>query len=509
MKAISLQKLFSNYSQNNGGLEHKAGVPMGGTFILLYADSGKEKGEHVTGKFEKDRIVTEGKALTNNYSAHYAVDQVKELLKKGKKNYSDEQYSQIEEYLGLIQGNTQEAPDVMRIPNGVVFADFYVPYLCCSECTPISYMIDKTPPKEEDAIPALKIKPPAFCQGTIDAVFLGVTTEGGKFELNKKAITPSKKPEGHYEISPNDLQMGVNTIRYTLDSGTSVEETTTLHPLPNASFSFSNSPSNRFMVQFNSDEVDTDNTHLWDFGDGSTKDNTLANPLHTYASTAGKTEYVVTHTIKSKTGCNSIETKTVSVKGQDVPIKETRFFCHSDKIQWETNKNLVIKDDAQMKDAFNKNGLSIDPGTLLLKYKDNIKPKSDINFVITYSYTENNKVTTKEVFTTILFGDTSFNMRLVKSALGDSTWVLNPKSINTNELVEWFVKLDGETLPSIKSTEKVLKFPSKNLSYKKMEITLIVHEKALDKCSSTKVVNLPTPILSFDKLGSGQTGIDF
>lgn len=508
VKAISIQKLFSNYSQNNGGIEHKAGVPIGGTFILLYTDSGKENGKHFIN--EKDNIVKEGRALTHNYSAHYAVDQVKEILKKGKKNYSDDQYRQIEEYLGLIQGNTQETPDVMRIPNGVVFADFYVPYLCCSECTPISYMIDKTPTKEEEEeeLPTLKIKPPAFCQETIDIVYLTVTPEGGKFELNKKAITPTKNPQGIYEISPDELQMGVNTIRYTLDSGTSIEEIITQHPLPNANFSFKNSLSNLFSVQFNSEDIDGENMHLWDFGDGSTKDNTIANPLHTYASTSGKTEYVVTHTVKSKIGCESIETNTVSVKEQNVTIKETRFFCHSDKIQWEDKENFVIKNDTEMKDLFNKYGLSIDPSTLLLKFASN-KPPFDINFTITYSYTENNKVVTKEVFTTILFADTSFNLRFDKSSLADSNWVLKPKLIDKEESVEWAVKLNGETIPSITFSGHELKFSAKNLSIKKMEITITVNEKVINKCSSSKTVTLPTASVSFDHIAGMQNGMDF
>ena len=508
VKSISLQKLFSNYAQNNGGLEHKAGVPMGGTFILLYADSGKEDRAQKLQIEGKDSIAVEDQIFTQNFSAHYAVDQVKAILKKGKKNYSEDQYRQIEEYLELIQGNTQETPDVIRIPEGAVFADFYVPYLCCSECTPISYMMDANPPQEEEVMPTLNVKPLAFCQGSIDLVVLTVTPEGGKFELNKKSITPTKNSQGNYEISQDEFQIGVNTIRYILDSGNSVEETTTKHPLPNANFSFNNSPSNRFIVQFNSEDTTPENTHLWDFGDGSTKDNTLANPVHTYSSTTGKSEYIVTHTIKSKTGCDNLETKTVSLKGQDMVIKETRFFCHSDKIQWETKENFVIKDDAEMKDTFNKYGLSIDSKTFLLKYSSS-KPISDINFTITYSYTENGITITKEVFTTILFADTSFNMRLEKSALADSFWILKPKFIDVKESVEWFVKLDGETQPSIQSKEIELKFPSRKLSYKKMEITLIVHEKELDKCSSSKIIQLPTETITFDHIASSQTGIDF
>ncbi len=84
--------LFKNYFAKHPGLEHKAGVPKGGTFVLVYSD------------------------------ANLAPAQV-----TGLKSLND---------AGL---NDRKAP--------VVIADFYIPYLCCSDCTPV-VNINQPPPDD-------------------------------------------------------------------------------------------------------------------------------------------------------------------------------------------------------------------------------------------------------------------------------------------------------------------------------------------------------------------------
>ena len=75
LKILSGLKL-SNFILDHPGLEHKAGVQPGGTFVMVYA-----------------------------------------LNKTGR---------------GLI-------------PNGTVIADFALPYLCCSDCAPINFIVPKEP----------------------------------------------------------------------------------------------------------------------------------------------------------------------------------------------------------------------------------------------------------------------------------------------------------------------------------------------------------------------------
>ncbi len=47
------------------------------------------------------------------------------------------------------------------IAPGTVIADFYLPYLCCSDCPPIAYIIEE---KKPDPIrPTINIVPKEFC----------------------------------------------------------------------------------------------------------------------------------------------------------------------------------------------------------------------------------------------------------------------------------------------------------------------------------------------------------
>ncbi len=79
------QLVFSNYFRTHPGLEHKAGVPKGGTFVLVYSEPLKDSGET--------------KYAETSFEAP--------LLGRGGE----------------------------EISNGIVIADFYVPYLCCSGCS--------------------------------------------------------------------------------------------------------------------------------------------------------------------------------------------------------------------------------------------------------------------------------------------------------------------------------------------------------------------------------------
>jgi len=48
----------------------------------------------------------------------------------------------------LLKAQVQFAPTKYSVADNVVIADFYVPYLCCSDCAPVAYVLpDITPPK--------------------------------------------------------------------------------------------------------------------------------------------------------------------------------------------------------------------------------------------------------------------------------------------------------------------------------------------------------------------------
>ena len=55
--------------------------------------------------------------------------------------------------LDLLTKANQELVNEFRVADNVVIADFYVPYLCCSDCPPVAYILqpqEKPPPVETE-----------------------------------------------------------------------------------------------------------------------------------------------------------------------------------------------------------------------------------------------------------------------------------------------------------------------------------------------------------------------
>jgi len=98
--AASVEETLSlhEYARVHPGISHKAGVPMGGTFVIIY---------HTENAEEDD------KALVRKASSQ-------------------------------VPGSVDQM--LAKIPEGMVIADFYLPYLCCSDCSPVEVSIGNGKP---------------------------------------------------------------------------------------------------------------------------------------------------------------------------------------------------------------------------------------------------------------------------------------------------------------------------------------------------------------------------
>jgi hypothetical protein len=157
---------FGYFTKLHPGIQHKAGVPMGGTFIIVYHSrgSGTSNGTFAvtgvvlalsgapipgaiisasplsatitssTGQFKL--VVT---ALPVTLSVIINGVTVKEVV------VTSQQPVTI--VVGAQDNDTDIAESVVdSIPEGTVIADFYLPYRCCSDCPPIQYVINERPP---------------------------------------------------------------------------------------------------------------------------------------------------------------------------------------------------------------------------------------------------------------------------------------------------------------------------------------------------------------------------
>lgn len=200
---ILLLRQFGYFTKMHPGIQHKAGVPMGGTFIVVY-HSRKEKGEGpVGGRFYivgnvRDvsgaplpgvSIQAEGTAIgaTTDPAGQFfmIVHQLPVVL------VASVMGMQLTKVIVTTQGpvsiivNTsatngngnEENPDgsvLDTIEEGTVIADFYLPYRCCSDCPPIQYVIrDRdTPPPDANLSPVANAGPDQVITLPINSVRL-------------------------------------------------------------------------------------------------------------------------------------------------------------------------------------------------------------------------------------------------------------------------------------------------------------------------------------------------
>jgi hypothetical protein len=154
------RQFLSFFLQKNPGVQHKAGVPLGGTFIIVYHD-------------DPDPVVTPGvftlaesalnlraartdASVTSSNIISAALNRL-----KGKADLVIDPDIQLifAELTGQIPtatfpggsaGVSQDTKKIFtdtvnQLADGTVIADFFLPYLCCSDCAPIQFVLPPPP----------------------------------------------------------------------------------------------------------------------------------------------------------------------------------------------------------------------------------------------------------------------------------------------------------------------------------------------------------------------------
>lgn len=162
--------LLAFFARKHPGLQHKAGVPLGGTFIIVY--HGEDQRGDTTirrGRFViLGRVVNEGEPLVGvnlivegttagtttdvNGNFNIVVSQLPARLRisaLGIRERSilitgDRKFHTLD--LARLPTDTDTSTDFNELETGIVIADFYLPYLCCSDCQPIQFVLPKAPP---------------------------------------------------------------------------------------------------------------------------------------------------------------------------------------------------------------------------------------------------------------------------------------------------------------------------------------------------------------------------
>lgn len=176
LQMYELQRSFLNYFRKHPGLEHKAGVPKGGTFVLVYnlgqqqeittatgrtSDGGERSARDIEAA-EKASKTTPGLAKKINMAYSYYDETTIKLFKSFLDECEDAPVEKKKEIMAVLT-RYQPTGRGFEIADHVVIADFYVPYLCCSDCPPIAYVVgEPRTPMPEPEVTQFDIKPKVF-----------------------------------------------------------------------------------------------------------------------------------------------------------------------------------------------------------------------------------------------------------------------------------------------------------------------------------------------------------
>jgi len=169
MREIREMMLFSIFMKKHPGLQHKAGVPLGGTFVIVYHGDDQSKDDKIRiGRFDlRGRVTFEGKPLVGatvlvvgttvgaatNIEGNFrmSVSRLPAQLRVTFTGLKEVTRVVFEEKDFLIidmltPGGDPSISPFSDLSTGEVIADFYLPYLCCSDCQPIQFVLPKSPP---------------------------------------------------------------------------------------------------------------------------------------------------------------------------------------------------------------------------------------------------------------------------------------------------------------------------------------------------------------------------
>jgi hypothetical protein len=269
---------LSKFAEQHPGLEHKAGVEPGGTFVLVYLNRVKIS-DAVGNLSSLNRISTllNQPVATSAKVSSLRIGELEDLLIVAKKDKIPEVELLSIEKLILderinLAGRVVATIDV---PNNTVVADFSLPYMCCSGCAPVNFIIQKPPVRllfdrdmvclDSETEPVKYEVSPADGEIKADFDIPGMTIGFGQI-----AFDPALFPD----------EMFGRIIRFMVNQQVT-EAKLTVHKAINVDFSILESPGATNLFSFvPSGDIEGASFH-WDFGDGS-EPSTQQNPVHRY-----------------------------------------------------------------------------------------------------------------------------------------------------------------------------------------------------------------------------------
>lgn len=341
---VTILRQFGYFTRLHPGIQHKAGVTIGGTFIIVYHVASqirerlKETIVEKAGGQLKGRVVDAAgsplpaalvrikdttKATTTDAAGNFVINisflpitLTVSFMGLGERTI---EVNSLTEKLGDISivedGDDDDQPDLLaNIAEGTVIADFYLPYLLFSECPPIQYIV---PELKEDDTRSLSLQPHKM---TGDNRYCSMDELPYLFTMQPKdsELSPMdgvSKNGDDFIFTPAAVNIGDNDkIELNFISGkdglNAPPLKVTVYHNPTADFEVNMDTGKPRVVSF-TDRSSFATEYTWDFGDNTEVDHS-SSPTHEYALDG---EYTVGLRVNNEIGgCSSLLEKVVTIK---------------------------------------------------------------------------------------------------------------------------------------------------------------------------------------------------
>ncbi|MGB1450685.1 MAG: PKD domain-containing protein, partial [Marinirhabdus sp.] len=371
---ILTQKTLTAFAEKHPGMEHKAGVQPGGTFVMVYMGGRRRPNIPANSLISntlaaaratntREGAVLPKRALLNERAAVRIASHIN--LTEGSPTASrvplagptelvalESDRIRPENNINILSAPNRRGPQ--QTPNitlNTIVADFSLPYMCCSDCAPINFIIPQAPVSlrlPQAQICYDKAEPPApllFEVIPADGIVKSTLSDGDNGGVIKNG-------DGNYVFDAGliDPSHYGQTLEFTVNDQVT-DATIVVNEIPKFTFEFTEPlyfkdgilAEVNFTVQ--GENFDAATTFIWEFGDGN--ESTEANPRHLYELTpnGGETiDFNVTLTV-GKGACTHTETGTVTLDLQMPRIFIEESVCIPRQSTFETTVQFGTQPD--------------------------------------------------------------------------------------------------------------------------------------------------------------------
>lgn len=355
VEKIQKQNLLSEFLKTNPGIDHKAGVPRGGTFIIVYHE---KPAVNVTATSNTIAALTDVAATATGNTVAGATtkalaetsaitgDNMAKLLKLFESNDLKLTAAQANTLKQLTLQNFAAATvrGQFVIQDRSVVADFYLPYLCCSDCPPIAYIL----PKQQAEALSIKLDKTDFCNNDEGVYKITVSPQGGTLSASAGGVDAEK-----FEFRPKGVTAGIIKITYTLPDNRTASVDVKITAAFEVDFKFEQPASDPFSFHFIPSGTNG-KIVSWNFGDG-TAASTEQSPVHKYVVSDATQVFTVTLTVTDGPCIIKKEQVVTISKPQTFSISPS-IFCSNDD---DTKVFAADPAIANISDIANPNGLKL------------------------------------------------------------------------------------------------------------------------------------------------------